>query len=127
MSQSKVFSITTYYEFNLNINWTFQGLKWPHDLAISPDGKAMYIVEIGPNRITKFVLERLEWLEFRIFFLIPLLLNQTCWLRAIVYHIQFIIYYHNISNWWSVLIYAPAAKQQLIIFDYHRFTLIVAQ
>lgn len=33
------------------------GLKWPHDLAVSPDNKAMYVAEIGPNRITKFALE----------------------------------------------------------------------
>jgi len=38
--------------------WNKQkGLKRPHDLAISPDGRAMYVVEIGPNRISKFVLE----------------------------------------------------------------------
>lgn len=29
----------------------------PHTIAICPNGSAMYIGEIGPNRITKFTLE----------------------------------------------------------------------
>jgi len=32
-------------------------LNQPHDLAISPDGQSLFVVEIGPNRIIKFALE----------------------------------------------------------------------
>ena len=34
-----------------------QGFGSPHDVAISRDGEAMYVVEIGPNSIHKFALE----------------------------------------------------------------------
>lgn len=27
----------------------------PHDIAVSPNGEAIFISEIGPNRLTKFV------------------------------------------------------------------------
>lgn len=29
----------------------------PHTIAICPNGSAMYVGEIGPNRLTKFILE----------------------------------------------------------------------
>ncbi|XP_059352035.1 peptidyl-alpha-hydroxyglycine alpha-amidating lyase 2-like isoform X2 [Daphnia carinata] len=38
--------------------WTpASGFGSPHDVAVSRDGEAMYIVQIGPNRIHKFALE----------------------------------------------------------------------
>lgn len=33
----------------------FQGFDQPHDVAASPDGDAVYVGEIGPNNIWKFI------------------------------------------------------------------------
>lgn len=32
----------------------------PHGLAVNPDGSAMYVAEIGPNRLWKFMLNATE-------------------------------------------------------------------
>lgn len=32
----------------------------PHTIAICPNGSAMYVGEIGPNRLTKFTLENVN-------------------------------------------------------------------
>jgi sugar lactone lactonase YvrE len=34
----------------------FQGFRNPHGIAISPNGTAMYVTEIGPNKVWKFSL-----------------------------------------------------------------------
>lgn len=31
-----------------------QGMSNPHAIAVSPDGSALYVSEIGPNRVWKF-------------------------------------------------------------------------
>jgi len=31
-----------------------QGFFMPHDVAVSPDGQYIYVVEIGPNRLWQF-------------------------------------------------------------------------
>ena len=37
--------------------WSFQGFGSPHDVAVSRDGEALYVVQIGPNSVHKFALE----------------------------------------------------------------------
>ena len=32
-----------------------QGLSNPHDIAVSVDGNEVYVAEIGPNKLWKFV------------------------------------------------------------------------
>lgn len=34
-----------------------QDFSNPHDIAISPDGKALYVSEIGPNKVWKFTID----------------------------------------------------------------------
>ena len=62
-----------------------QGFGSPHDVAISRDGETMYVVEIGPNRITKFAL---EWILYdtdkSMFLSIPLYIHSTTSLASII-------------------------------------------
>jgi len=36
----------------------------PHDLGISPDGRTIFVSEIGPNRLTKFVMEPIQSYDY---------------------------------------------------------------
>ena len=38
-----------------------QGFEKPHDLTVDPANNAVYVTEIGPNRIWKFVSINCEW------------------------------------------------------------------
>lgn len=42
---------------NIIFIWIFfQGFGNPHAIAICPNGSALYVVEIGPNKVWKFEL-----------------------------------------------------------------------
>lgn len=49
------------YAVNVNTlcsrGW-FQGFVAPHDVAVSPDGKTVYVGEIEPHSVWKFVVDR---------------------------------------------------------------------
>ena len=36
----------------------FQGFNNPHDIAVSNNGEAVYIGEIGPNNLWKFTIDK---------------------------------------------------------------------
>ncbi|MPD00331.1 hypothetical protein E2C01_095797 [Portunus trituberculatus] len=36
---------------------SLQGLSNPHDVVVSPDGREVYVAEIGPNNVWRFVNE----------------------------------------------------------------------
>ncbi|KAK4023103.1 hypothetical protein OUZ56_008536 [Daphnia magna] len=55
MSDGKTFDLDSLSTLS---RWTpANGFGSPHDVAVSRDGEAMYVVQIGPNRIHKFALE----------------------------------------------------------------------
>ncbi|EFX71247.1 hypothetical protein DAPPUDRAFT_327379 [Daphnia pulex] len=55
MSDGKTFDLDS---LNTLSRWTpSNGFGSPHDVAVSRDGEALYVVQIGPNSIHKFALE----------------------------------------------------------------------
>lgn len=47
----------SYYSNAITTHFSCQGFHNPHAVAVSRDGSAIYVSEIGPNRIWKFLLE----------------------------------------------------------------------
>lgn len=71
---------------DLSIVSTFQAgdsqLSNPHDIAVSPDGESVYVVQLDPHRVLKFVHKGMFFYFFNVLFF---LYNILCMCDCVFY------------------------------------------
>jgi hypothetical protein len=84
-----IVSLLTWFNYCFFLFLLFiQGFGSPHDVAVSRDGEALYVVQIGPNSIHKFAL---EW-STNFWLYIPRLKRDTNLLWCIQSEFQIILH-----------------------------------